>query len=94
MFDWGYFFNVFIVFSILWIVGQRVAVRHRRGFRIAVILFAALWLWWRFQLFPWEMVWALMASLLVSFVFWLLIGRYNPVGNEDDEKIKVYGLDD
>jgi hypothetical protein len=92
--DWGYFFTVFIVFSILWIIGQRIAKRHQGTFRVFIILFAAWWLWMRFHLFSWEMASAIGASLLLSFVFWLFIGRYNPVGNEDEEKIKVYGLDD
>ena len=94
MFEWGQFAYVFIVFSILWIVGQRIAKRHQRMFRVATILFAVLWLSWRFGQFPWEMVSALVASLFLSFVFWLLIGRYNPVDNADDTQIKVYGLDD
>jgi hypothetical protein len=94
MFVWEQFFYVFGVFSVLLIIGQRVAKRHQGIYRFALILLAALWMWWRFGQFPWEMVTAFIAALFLSFVFWLIIGRYNPAGNEDDEKIKVYGLDD
>lgn len=94
MFDWGHFFTVFVIFSVLWIVGQRIAKRHQRSFRIAVVLLAAFWLWARVLIYPWEMILALAGSLMISFLFWLLIGRYNPVGNPDDEQIKVYGLND
>ena len=92
--DWSQFFIVFIVFSILWIVSQRVADRHRRQFRIFIILFGMFWAAWRIQQFTWEMILGFIASLFVSVLFWLLIGRYNPVGNADEENIKVYGLDD
>jgi hypothetical protein len=31
-------------------------------------------------------------AVVVSFLFWLLVGRYNPVGTSDD--IHVLGMDD
>ncbi|MDX2162518.1 MAG: hypothetical protein SF162_14425 [bacterium] len=31
-------------------------------------------------------------ALVINFLFWALIGRYNPVGSSD--RIKVYGMDD
>jgi hypothetical protein len=92
--DWGYFFLAFFVFSTLWIIAQRIAQRHQRAFRGFILLFAIFWASWRFERFPWEMIWAFVAALFISSLFWLLIGRYNPVGNADDENIKVYGLDD
>lgn len=94
--DWAYFSLISFVFSILWIVSQRIAQRHQRSFRGFILFLTAFWLiWaWRFQQFRWEMVWAFIASIFISFLFWLFIGRYNLVGNADDENIKVYGLDD
>lgn len=94
MFDWSQFFAVFVIFSTLWIIAQRIARRHQRLFRIFIIIFAIGWMSMRLNLFFWEMIPGIIASLIMSFVFWLLIGRYNPVGNEDQENIKVYGLDD
>ena len=35
--------------------------------------------------------WAIIAALVVNFLFWALLGRYNPVGSSDS--IRVYGLD-
>ncbi len=35
---------------------------------------------------------ALIAALLINVMFWLLIGRYNPVHSSDE--IQVIGLDD
>ncbi len=36
---------------------------------------------------------ALVLSLVINFLFWLLIGRYNPVGSSDSN-IQVLGMDD
>ncbi|MGB7337640.1 MAG: hypothetical protein WBC91_02025 [Phototrophicaceae bacterium] len=92
--DWSQFFAVFITFSFLWILAQRISARHQRMFRIFIIIFAIGWMSMRLNLFFWEMIFGVIASLVMSFLFWLLIGRYNPVGNEDETAIKVYGLDD
>ncbi len=92
--DWSQFFVVFIVFSVLWILAQRISTRHQRMFRIFIILFAIAWMSMRLNLFFWELILGISASLVMSFLFWLLIGRYNPVGNRDEEGIKVFGLDD
>jgi hypothetical protein len=35
---------------------------------------------------------ALMLALVLNFIFWVLIGRYNPPHSDDE--IKVIGLDD
>lgn len=35
----------------------------------------------------------LIIALVFNFLFWLLIGRYNPVGSSD-EAIQVLGMDD
>lgn len=92
--DWSQFFVIFTVFTVLWILAQRISTRHQRMFRIFIILFAVAWMSMRLNLFFWEMILGITASLVMSFLFWLLIGRYNPVGNKDEEGIKVYGLDD
>lgn len=39
-----------------------------------------------------EGITALGIALLLNFVFWVLIGRYNPVGSSDE--IQVLGMDD
>ncbi len=35
---------------------------------------------------------ALIIALVINFLFWALIGRYNPVGSSD--RIQVIGMDD
>jgi len=35
---------------------------------------------------------AIIIAIVVNVLFWLLIGRYNPVGSSDD--IRVIGMDD
>lgn len=39
-----------------------------------------------------EALFALVAAILLNALFWLLIGRYNPVGSSD--QIQVLGMDD
>jgi hypothetical protein len=39
-----------------------------------------------------ESILAFVLALVLNILFWLIIGRYNPVGSSDD--IKVIGLDD
>jgi dipeptide/tripeptide permease len=39
-----------------------------------------------------EALFAIIAALIFNFVFWLFIGRYNPVGSSD--QIQVIGMDD
>jgi hypothetical protein len=39
-----------------------------------------------------EAVAAVIIALVINFLFWAMIGRYNPVGSSD--RIKVYGLND
>ena len=36
--------------------------------------------------------WSVGAGLIINFLYWALLGRYNPVGSSD--AIKVYGMDD
>lgn len=88
--DWGYFFTIVTTFTVLSLFIQRMAEGRKRGFRWFTI-FIFLLLLVRGNLFA-ENVLGFLTGNLVGFLFWLLIGRYNPVGN--DEEIKVYGLDD
>lgn len=88
--NWGYVFTIFVTFATLLIVAQRLPERGRRMFR-GFIVFMAFFLMIRFQ-FHVENVIGYLLGWFTSFVFWLLIGRYNPVKQESD--IKVYGLDD
>lgn len=88
----GYIALVAFVFSLLLIVSQRIVTRHQKGFR-GFIIFMVILLFLRMNRVQ-ENIIGLLIALVVSYLFWLLIGRYNKVGNADDEGIKVFGLDD
>lgn len=90
--DWGYIALIALVFGALLIIAQRVVPRHRRMTR-GFIVTMAIMLMCRYD--PSLQVANLIGyalALFISFLFWLLIGRYNPVKAEAD--IKVYGLND
>lgn len=88
--EWGYVALIGTAFGVLLIIAQRIEARHKRMFR-GFIVTMALILMIRYEQQSDNLV-GYVIALLISFLFWLLIGRYNPVGSGDE--IKVYGLDD
>lgn len=88
--NWGYIALIAVAFGLMLIIAQRVIPRHRRMTR-GFIVFMAIFLMCRYQ-YQVENLIGYGFALLLSFLFWLLIGKYNPVKNESD--IKVYGLND
>lgn len=88
--NWGYVFTIAITFSILLIVAQRLPERGRRFFR-GFVVFMAFFLMIRYEQHL-ENIMGYLLAFLTSFLFWVLVGRYNPVKQESD--IKVFGLDD
>lgn len=90
--NWGYMLVVAFGFGLLLILSQRIVQRHKRTFRLFILAAAGL-LMIRYELHLENLLGYLLA-LFLSFLFWLFIGRYNEVGNEDETEIKVYGLDD
>jgi len=88
--DWSYIGLVAFSFGILLILTQRVIPKRRammRGFVVSMGILLMI----RYELQTENLVGYFLA-VIISFLFWLLIGRYNPVS--DEEGIKVYGLDD
>lgn len=75
------------------LVIQRTERVKRRGVIFIMLIFTlpalyfvsirAIWL---------EALLALVLGWLISFLFWLFVGRYNPIGSSDS--IHVLGLDD
>lgn len=61
-----------------------------RNFAIFIAMLTIVYIWWRDALM--ESLVALGVSLLFNGIFWVLIGRYNPVGSSDE--IRVLGMDD
>lgn len=88
--NWGHLLVVTMLFSVLLIVTQRIIPKRRQLMRLFVV-FLAIVLYVRTPLNT-ENILAYVIALSVSFLFWLLIGRYNPP--LEDDTIKVYGLDD
>lgn len=91
--DWQTFFVLFMLFSLLLLIRQRAdptkknAVRNFVVFSIGLI---GIYVWWNSTIQ--EAISAFVASIIFSGLFWILVGRYNPVSSSDD--IKVLGLDD
>jgi hypothetical protein len=92
--NWGAFLLLTIFLSLGLLLIQRTEVKRRRLaiILLAVVGFLALY-WANFRALTREFILALIAGLVFSFLFWLLIGRYNPVGDSDDA-IQVLGMDD
>ncbi len=68
--------------------------RKRRLFVAIVMLLTGelirLYIWYRgYHTEGWV---ALITAIVINLLFWLLIGRYNPVGSSD--RIRVYRMDD
>lgn len=84
-----------LVFSLLLFLIQRTEAKYR----LAVILLTAFTagvllrnfvIYRQIEREAWI---ALIIALVLNFLFWLLIGRYNPVGSSD-KNIQVLGMDD
>lgn len=90
--DLGYLLLVTFVFSTLLILAQRIVVRHRQRFQLFIWLMAILFLFAR--QFNATLLLSYGLSIVMSWLFWLLIGRYNPVENDDETGIRVLGMDD
>jgi cytochrome bd-type quinol oxidase subunit 1 len=83
-----------LIFGFLIFLVQRAEQKYRRMVLLLVFLLGGL-LNGFFILVrgAWsEGLVGFLLALTFNFLFWLLIGRYNPVGSSDD--IQVLGLDD
>lgn len=92
--DWSYVTLITIAASLLLIMIQR-SERKRRRLAAVVALLCFLVIRHNVSIKPHlyeETVVAFGIGFVISALFWLLIGRYNPVGSSDD--IEVIGMDD
>ena len=92
--DWGYTLLISLTACALFITVQRAQPTRRKlvGF---FVLLALLLVRHNAFLKPHlheETLIAFAAGLLLSLLFWLLIGRYNPV--DSGEEVRVIGMDD
>lgn len=92
--DLNYIALIAITVSLLFILIQRTAPNRRR-LSIAFVILCLLIIHHNTSIkndLHEETLLAFLLGLLVSGLFWLLIGRYNPV--DKDEEIQVMGMDD
>ena len=92
--DWNYVALITIAVTFLFVVVQRIDPKRRR-MPIAFVLLCLLII--RQNAFVKndlheETLLASLFALVLGGVFWLLIGRYNPV--KDNDEIRVMGMDD
>ncbi len=91
--DWGSFLILTIWFSIILFLIQRAEIKRRRVviYTMAFVGFLT-WYWANFRGLNGPFFGGLLLALVLNYLFWLLIGRYNPVGKSDN--IQVMGMDD
>ena len=92
--DWNYVALIAVTAALLLVLIQRTDPKRRR---LAVAFVALCFLIIRHNAFikghlHEETLLALVIGLALSGLFWLLIGRYNPV--DADDGIQVIGMDD
>ena len=84
---------LFLIFVVIFMIIQRSEAKKRRMVTILMGLFGIIVLWYISTRQIWgEALLAFFAALILNLLFWLLIGRYNPVGSSDS--IRVLGMDD
>jgi len=92
--NWGAFALLAIVISVSLLFVQRSEAKRRRLTTMLTIVIGFLVYYWAgVRGLTREFVTALIVALVFNLVFWLLIGRYNPVKDSDD-MIQVIGMDD
>jgi hypothetical protein len=83
-----------VIFGFLMLLVQRTEARSRRKVFLGT-LFVTVIVLWRFvevRHIQGETFLAVFLALFLNLLFWILIGRYNPVGSSDN--IQVLGMDD
>lgn len=72
---------------------QRTEAKRRRIVLVVMFFVLLVFAWLVNIRGAWgEMVLALVIAAVFNFLFYILVGRYNPVGSSDD--IRVLGMDD
>jgi hypothetical protein len=91
--DIGSLILLALSFTILFVMVQRAEAKRKRIVRITAILLVLFMLWYaNTTSLQSEALVGFIIALVISFLFWLLVGRYNPVGSSD--AIRVLGMDD
>lgn len=91
--NWGSFIILTGWFGMMFLLIQRTEARRRRTVTILMIFAGILtFIWAAGQNLSGVLVGAVITAFIFNFLFWLLIGRYNPVGSSED--IRVIRMDD
>ena len=92
--DWNYVGLIAVFVALLLVMIQRTEPKRRR--LAAFLVIPALLLFRQYAFLKHDLheetLLAFVIGLALSGLFWLLIGRYNPVGGDSD--VKVIGMDD
>lgn len=91
--DAGTLLLMVLSFGLVLLLIQRAEVKRRRA--VVILLLPAVGLVIHYASargYLREALVGFILALVVNFVFWLFVGRYNPVGSSDS--IKVLGMDD
>lgn len=82
-----------IIYGAMMLLIQRAEARRRLVVALVFLPIGAVIQWYISQIGNGSSgVIAIIVALILNFLFWAVIGRYNPVGSSDD--IHVIGLDD
>lgn len=91
--NWGSFFLLTITFTVMLLLIQRTEPKRRFVVAIVMLLVGILvQRYVNYREFHSEAQAGFVIALVLNGLFWLFIGRYNPVGSSDD--IQVIGMDD
>ncbi len=91
--DIGSLILLALSFTIIFILIQRSEARRRRIVLFCMLLVILLIAWYANTAgLQREALIGFFIGLALSWLFWLLVGRYNPVGSSDS--IHVLGMDD
>ena len=92
--DWNYVGLIAVMVALLLVMIQRTEPKRRRLAAIVVLPAMLLFREYAFRMgdLHEETFLAFVIGFVLSGLFWLLIGRYNPVGG--DSEVKVIGMDD
>jgi hypothetical protein len=91
--NWWITFLLTVSFTVIFVLIQRSEQSRRCLVWLSMLVVLGLIGYWSITAqVVGETMLGLIFGLLLTGLFWLLIGRYNPVGSSDN--IKVLGLDD
>lgn len=91
--DTGLVILLTLALGFIFFIIQRTEAKKRRGVALFMSLFVLIVVWYVSNHRVWrEGITAFFLALFINYIFWLLIGRYNPVGSSDN--IHVLGMDD